>query len=67
MSLLGNSVKTALLAAAGGALARTALAALRTSPAGAELERVNHRGATVSLAAGPALAVAASSTAAAGA
>ncbi|MGH3711907.1 MAG: hypothetical protein ACRDT4_00340 [Micromonosporaceae bacterium] len=67
MSGLGRMVKGALLVGAGGLLARTALKALRESPAAGELERINHRGATVSLAAGPALAVAASTTAAAGA
>jgi UDP-N-acetylmuramyl pentapeptide phosphotransferase/UDP-N-acetylglucosamine-1-phosphate transferase len=47
--------------------ARSLLAAVRGSAAAPSLERVNHRGAAVSLAAGPALAVAASTTAAAGA
>lgn len=67
MSGLGRILTGAVLAGAGGLIARTALKGLRDSPAGESLERINHRGATVSLAAGPALAVAASTTAAAGA
>jgi len=57
------------LAAAGVGLVagRVVLAATLRSPVAADLERINHRGRTVSLAAGPALAVAASVTAAAGA
>ena len=46
-----------LAAAAGAAAARYALREARTSPAGPALERTNFRGRTVSLAAGPALAV----------
>jgi UDP-N-acetylmuramyl pentapeptide phosphotransferase/UDP-N-acetylglucosamine-1-phosphate transferase len=53
-----------LLAGAGAALARAAVAGLADAR---ELERTNHRGRTLSLAAGPALAVAATATAAAGA
>ncbi|MFI7606066.1 hypothetical protein ACIBTV_13170 [Micromonospora sp. NPDC049366] len=56
-----------LAAGAGVAAARYALREVRTSPAGPALERTNFRGRTVSLAAGPALAVGASGAAALGA
>ncbi|GHJ08828.1 hypothetical protein TPA0907_31950 [Micromonospora humidisoli] len=56
-----------LAAAAGAAAARYALREARTSPAGPALERTNFRGRTVSLAAGPALAVGASGAGALGA
>ncbi|MEU6206046.1 hypothetical protein ABZ814_20990 [Micromonospora musae] len=63
MSMLGR-----LLAAGAGAVAaRYALREVRTSPAGPALERTNFRGRSVSLAAGPALAVGASGGAALGA
>ncbi len=55
-----------VLAGVGAALARTALTAARTPPTPG-LERINFRGRTVSLAAGPALAAVTSVTAAAGA
>jgi len=55
------------VAGAGALLARAALEAIRRSPRADELERTNFRGHTVSLAAGPALAVAASVAAGAGA
>jgi UDP-N-acetylmuramyl pentapeptide phosphotransferase/UDP-N-acetylglucosamine-1-phosphate transferase len=58
--------RLALAAAASGA-ARAALREIRNSDAGPSLERTNHRGRTVSLAAGPALAIAATAAAAAGA
>jgi len=56
-----------LLVGAGALAARGALAALRRAPHADVLERTNHRGRTVSLAAGPALAAAAAVTSAAGA
>ncbi|MFC3502012.1 hypothetical protein ACFOOK_13715 [Micromonospora krabiensis] len=56
-----------LAVGAGVAAARYALREVRTSPAGPALERTNFRGRTVSLAAGPALAVGASGAAALGA
>ncbi|RKN15655.1 hypothetical protein D7147_24565 [Micromonospora musae] len=63
MSMLGR-----LLAAGAGAVAaRYALREVRTSPAGPALARTNFRGRSVSLAAGPALAVGASGGAALGA
>ena len=55
------------VAGAGALLARAALEAIRRSPQADDLERTNFRGHTVSLAAGPALAVAASVAAGAGA
>ncbi|GAA5192160.1 hypothetical protein GCM10023322_51110 [Rugosimonospora acidiphila] len=55
------------LAAAGALAAQTTLRALRRAPRAQELERTNFHGRTVSLAGGPALAVAASTTAALGA
>jgi UDP-N-acetylmuramyl pentapeptide phosphotransferase/UDP-N-acetylglucosamine-1-phosphate transferase len=55
-----------VLAGVGAALARTVVTAVRTAPQPG-LERINFRGRAVSLAAGPALAAAASVTAAAGA
>ncbi|HEX6073844.1 MAG TPA: hypothetical protein VFZ32_01110 [Micromonosporaceae bacterium] len=67
MSGARRFVKRMALAGAGAFAARAVLGAVRGSPAAATLDRVNHRGAPVSLAAGPALAVAASTTAAAGA
>jgi UDP-N-acetylmuramyl pentapeptide phosphotransferase/UDP-N-acetylglucosamine-1-phosphate transferase len=66
VSLIRSLGRAALGAAAAG-LARAALRELRRSDLGPSLERVNHRGHTVSLASGPALAVAASAAAAAGA
>ncbi len=62
----GTFVRTAFMGV-GAALAHSALAAIRSSGQASRLERVNHRGGTVSLAAGPALALAASSAAGAGA
>ncbi|MEU1888935.1 hypothetical protein [Micromonospora sp. WMMD987] len=56
-----------LAAAAGAATARYALREIRTAPVGPALERTNFRGRTVSLAAGPALAVGASGAGALGA
>jgi UDP-N-acetylmuramyl pentapeptide phosphotransferase/UDP-N-acetylglucosamine-1-phosphate transferase len=56
-----------LLAGAGALVAQSTLRMVMASPATSSLDRVNHRGRTVSLAAGPALAVAAAGTAAAGA
>ncbi|MFI9643368.1 hypothetical protein ACIG87_25505 [Micromonospora sp. NPDC051925] len=56
-----------LAAAAGAAAARYALREIRTAPVGPALERTNFRGRTVSLAAGPALAVGASGAGALGA
>ena len=67
MSLVGKLVQRAALVGAGALAARAVLGAIRKSPAAPDLDRVNHRGAPVSLAAGPALAVSASATAAAGA
>jgi len=55
------------VAGAGALLARAALEAIRRSPQADDLERTNFRGHTVSLAAGPALAVAASVAAGTGA
>lgn len=55
------------LAGAGAVLAQATLRALMASPAGPGLDRTNHRGRTLSLASGPALAVAAATTAAVGA
>jgi UDP-N-acetylmuramyl pentapeptide phosphotransferase/UDP-N-acetylglucosamine-1-phosphate transferase len=60
-------LKGMALAGVAALAARSLLGAVRNSARALELERVNHRGAPVSLAAGPALAVAASTTAAAGA
>jgi UDP-N-acetylmuramyl pentapeptide phosphotransferase/UDP-N-acetylglucosamine-1-phosphate transferase len=57
----------ALLATVGAASARAIVTGVRAAPGRAALERVNFRGRTVTLAAGPALAVAASATAALGA
>ncbi|WP_018353212.1 hypothetical protein [Longispora albida] len=56
-----------LLAGAGAVAAQATLRALLASPAAKPLDRVNHRGRTVSLAAGPAVAVAAAGAAAVGA
>jgi UDP-N-acetylmuramyl pentapeptide phosphotransferase/UDP-N-acetylglucosamine-1-phosphate transferase len=56
-------VRQALLFAAGAVAARAALSGVRAAPGGHRLERTNFRGRTVSLAAGPALALAASTTA----
>ncbi|TDB76984.1 hypothetical protein [Micromonospora sp. KC721] len=56
-----------LAAAAGAATARYALREIRTAPVGPALERTNFRGRTVTLAAGPALAVGAAGAAALGA
>ncbi|MER7444490.1 hypothetical protein [Micromonospora avicenniae] len=63
MSMLGRL----LTAGAGAVAARYALRGVRTSPAGPALTRTNFRGRSVSLAAGPALAVGASGAAALGA
>ncbi len=60
-------VKGMVLAGVAALAARSLLGTVRNSSLAPELERVNHRGAPVSLAAGPALAVAASTTAAVGA
>ncbi|GIJ36295.1 hypothetical protein SAMN05216284_118135 [Micromonospora sediminimaris] len=56
-----------LVAGIGAVAARYALREIRTSPPAAALERTNFRGRTVTLAAGPALALGASSAAACGA
>ncbi len=56
-----------VLAAGGAVVARTVLNAVRSSSIAGVLDRTNHRGTTVSLAAGPALAVAAAAGAALGA
>lgn len=56
-----------VVAGAGAAVARYALRAVRTSPAGPALERTNFRGRPVTLAAGPALATGAAVAGAAGA
>jgi UDP-N-acetylmuramyl pentapeptide phosphotransferase/UDP-N-acetylglucosamine-1-phosphate transferase len=56
-------VRRALLFAAGAVAARAALSGVRAAPGAATLDRTNFRGRTVSLAAGPALAIAASTTA----
>jgi UDP-N-acetylmuramyl pentapeptide phosphotransferase/UDP-N-acetylglucosamine-1-phosphate transferase len=66
-SAWGAVLRRAAVAGAGALGAQLALRAVRAAPVAAALERVNHRGATVSLAAGPALAVAAASAAALGA
>ncbi|TDB74453.1 hypothetical protein [Micromonospora sp. KC723] len=63
MSMIGRL----LVAAAGAAAARYALREIRTAPAGPALERTNFRGRTVTLAAGPALAVGAAGAGALGA
>ncbi|RIV33219.1 hypothetical protein [Micromonospora radicis] len=63
MSIIGRL----LVAGIGAAAARYALRQVRTSPAGPGLQRTNFRGRTVTLAAGPALAVAAGGAAAGGA
>ncbi|SCL71779.1 hypothetical protein GA0070606_5831 [Micromonospora citrea] len=63
MSVLGRL----LIAGAGAAVARYALREVRTSPAGPALDRTNFRGCTVTLAAGPALAVGAAGAGAFGA
>ncbi len=60
-------VKRLATAVAGALAARAALRAVRAAPRAGELDRVNFRGHTVSLAGGPALAVAASGAAALGA
>ncbi|MBX6357560.1 MAG: hypothetical protein IRZ05_17120, partial [Micromonosporaceae bacterium] len=62
-----NRPGRALLVAAGAVAARAALEAARRMPRAGTLTRTNFRGRPVSLAAGPALAAAASVTAAAGA
>jgi UDP-N-acetylmuramyl pentapeptide phosphotransferase/UDP-N-acetylglucosamine-1-phosphate transferase len=66
-SAWGGVLRRAAAAGAGALGAQLALRAVRAAPVAAALERVNHRGATVSLAAGPALAVAAAGAAALGA
>ncbi|WP_341720463.1 hypothetical protein QQG74_12570 [Micromonospora sp. FIMYZ51] len=63
MSMLGRLV----VAGIGAAAARYTLRQVRTSPAGPGLARTNFRGRTVTLAAGPALALGASGAAAGGA
>jgi UDP-N-acetylmuramyl pentapeptide phosphotransferase/UDP-N-acetylglucosamine-1-phosphate transferase len=67
MSAVRRFVNRMLLSGAAAIATRAVLGTVRGSAAAPRLERVNHRGAPVSLAAGPALAVAASTTAAAGA
>ncbi|MFJ6200163.1 hypothetical protein [Micromonospora sp. NPDC092111] len=62
-----NAFGRLLAAAAGAAAARYALREIRTAPVGPALERTNFRGRTVTLAAGPALAVGASGAGALGA
>ncbi|HEY2674085.1 MAG TPA: hypothetical protein VGJ07_27435, partial [Rugosimonospora sp.] len=61
------SVRRIALGVAGALAAGAALRALRGAPGAQRLERTNFRGHTVSLAGGPALAVAASAAAALGA
>ncbi|GIJ12883.1 hypothetical protein ACFFMR_05065 [Micromonospora andamanensis] len=63
MTILGRL----LVAGIGAVAARYALREIRTAPAAPALERTNFRGRTVTLAAGPALAVGASAAAAGGA
>lgn len=63
----GGLIGRLVLAGAGAVAARLVVRAVTRSPAAAGLARTNHRGRTVSLAAGPALAVAGASAAAAGA
>jgi hypothetical protein len=60
-------IRRLVAAGAGAAGARAALAGIRSVPRAAELDRVNFRGRPVTLAGGPALAVAASGAAALGA
>jgi UDP-N-acetylmuramyl pentapeptide phosphotransferase/UDP-N-acetylglucosamine-1-phosphate transferase len=60
-------VRRVLLALAGAAAARGAVRAIVAAPSASALERTNFRGRTVSLAGGPALAIAGATTAAAGA
>ncbi|MGA8114808.1 MAG: hypothetical protein WCA46_14175, partial [Actinocatenispora sp.] len=57
---VGRVAGRVLLAAVGAVTARVVLRTVAGSPAAGTLERTNHRGGTVSLAAGPAMAVAAS-------
>jgi len=59
--------RRALLAGAGALAARVTLGAVSRSSRATQLERLNHRGQTVTLASGPAMAVAAATTAALGA
>jgi UDP-N-acetylmuramyl pentapeptide phosphotransferase/UDP-N-acetylglucosamine-1-phosphate transferase len=61
-----RKVARVALVVAGGVAARAALRQVRASPRAATLERTNFRGRPVTLAAGPALAAAASTTAALG-
>lgn len=63
----GRLVGRLLVAGLGALAARTALGAAATAPSAPTLQRTNFRGRTVTLAAGPALAVGASVSAAAGA
>ncbi|MGH3741181.1 MAG: hypothetical protein ACRDT8_04960 [Micromonosporaceae bacterium] len=67
MSGVSRLLGRTLLAAAGRYGTRAILGAIRRSSLGPSLDRVNHRAAPVSLAAGPAFALGASVTAAAGA
>jgi UDP-N-acetylmuramyl pentapeptide phosphotransferase/UDP-N-acetylglucosamine-1-phosphate transferase len=60
-------IRNLVLSTAGALTARGALRAIRSWPGAAQLDRTNFRGRTVTLAAGPALAVGAATTAAAGA
>ncbi|MER6595025.1 hypothetical protein ABT214_24900, partial [Micromonospora purpureochromogenes] len=62
-----NGLGRLLAAAAGAATARYALREIRTAPPAPALERTNFRGRTVTLAAGPALAVGAAGAGAFGA
>ncbi|MDG4824546.1 hypothetical protein O7635_22080 [Asanoa sp. WMMD1127] len=62
-----SAVRSLALATAGGLVARAALRVLRAVPGVDALDRTNFRGNTVTLAAGPALAIGAATSAAAGA
>ncbi|GAA1334883.1 hypothetical protein [Actinocatenispora thailandica] len=64
---LAGVLSRVAVAGAGAVAARAVLGAVRSAPVAGALERVNHRGTTVSLAAGPALAVAGAGAAALGA
>lgn len=66
MSAARKAITRVAVAAASAGAARGLLRLVRSSPVAGQLERINHRGHTVSLAAGPAFAVAASAGAAAG-
>lgn len=67
MGSLARFAGRAVLAGLGAVAAREALRAVRSTPRAGELERINYRGHTVSLAGGPAFAAAATATAVLGA